>query len=201
MIQSFGPKPGQTHTRTLPRHRTSCRFSDHALHLPSREVGRSPKPTPIRHVRTHHSRSVPTGPGPAPQRVCFRQNSRHIKPTPARCCSRGHAQRAQSSWWPPQSGDPALCHTGAVRDRGGVCRTTSLTHGVREGGPDTSGRKTARGNTDRRMQSDGDWATRMSVRLTPCPGVTRETPLTPLGVTRERLDPPDVFAPEGAPGG
>ena len=57
------------------------------------------------------------------------------------------------TWWPPESGDPALCHTGAVRDRGGVCRTTSLTHGVREGGPDTSGRKTARGNTDRRMQS------------------------------------------------
>ena len=105
------------------------------------------------------------------------------------------------TWWPPQSGDPALCHTGAVRDRGGVCRTTSLTHGVREGGPDTSGRKTARGNTDRRMQSDGDWATRMSVRLTPYPGVTRETPLTPLGVTRERLDPPDVSAPKGAPGG
>ena len=45
------------------------------------------------------------------------------------------------TWWPPESGDPALCHTGAVRDRGGVCRTTSLTHGVREGGPDTSGRK------------------------------------------------------------
>ena len=35
----------------------------------SREVGRSPKPTPIRHVRTHHSRSITTGPGPAPQRV------------------------------------------------------------------------------------------------------------------------------------
>jgi len=44
-------------------------------------------------------------------------------------------------WWPPQAGNPALCLTGAVRDRGGVCRTTSLTHGVREGGPDTSGRK------------------------------------------------------------
>ena len=80
-----GPKPEQTHTRTLPRHRTFRRFSDHALHLPSREVGRSPKPTPIRHVGTHHSRSC--GPGPAPQRVCFRQNSRHIEPTPARCCS------------------------------------------------------------------------------------------------------------------
>ena len=43
--------------------------------------------------------------------------------------------------------------------------------------------------------------TRMSIRLTPCPGVTRETPLSPLGVTRERLDPPDVSAPKGAPGG
>ena len=32
--------------------------------------------------------------------------------------------------------------------------------------------------------------TRMSVRLTPCPGVTRE-----------RLDPPDVSAPKGTPGG
>ena len=67
------PKLGQTHTRTLQRHRTSSRFSDHALHLPSREVGRSPKPTPIRHVRTHHSRSITTGPGPAPQRVCFKR--------------------------------------------------------------------------------------------------------------------------------
>ena len=63
------------------------RFSDHTLHLPSREVGCSPKPTPIRHVRTHHSRSITTGPGPAPQRICFRQNSRHIEPTPARCYS------------------------------------------------------------------------------------------------------------------
>ena len=40
-----------------------------------------------------------------------------------------------------KSGGSALCHTGAVRDRGAVCRTTSLTHGVREGGPHTSGRK------------------------------------------------------------
>ena len=84
-----GRGPGQTRLRTLPHHRAYCRFSDHALHLPSKEVERSPKPTPIRHVRTHHSRSITTGPGPAPQRVCLRQNSRHIEPAPARCCSLG----------------------------------------------------------------------------------------------------------------
>ena len=82
-----GPKPGQTHTRTLPHHRTSRRSSDHTLHLPSREVGPSPKPTPILHIRTDHSLSTATGPGPAPQWVCFRQDSRRIKPTLARCCS------------------------------------------------------------------------------------------------------------------
>ena len=103
--------------------------------------------------------------------------------------------------WPPESGDPALCHTGAVRDRGGVCRTTSLTHGVREGGPDTSGRKRQEATQIAECNLMGIAHTRMSVRLTPCPGVTRETPLTPLGVTRERLDPPDVSAPKGAPGG
>jgi hypothetical protein len=59
-------------------------FSDHVLHLPLREVWSSPKPTPIRHVRTD---DLPvynhrTGP-PAPQRVCLEKLQtliRHIKP-------------------------------------------------------------------------------------------------------------------------
>ena len=38
--------------------------------------------------------------------------------------------------------------------------------------------------------------TRMSIRLTPCPGVTRESP-----GKMQRLDPPDVSAPKGTPGG
>ena len=75
------------------------------------------------------------------------------------------------------------------RSPSGVCRTTALTHGVRGGGPDTSGRKRQRGNTDRRMQSDG--------------GLTNPAPTAGFNPdeTLLMLHPPRGGAREGCPGG
>ena len=76
------------------------------------------------------------------------------------------------------------------RSPSGVCRTTALTHGVRGGGPKTSGRKRQEATRIAVCNPMGDLPTlpRLPIRL------------TPWG-ERDRRDPPDATSPQrGGPG-
>ena len=89
---------GQTHTRTLDTSSAIPSLSDHVLNLPSEKSGALPNRRQSVMLEYTTSRSITTGPGPTPQRVCFRQKQQtHLAGPPGRLirCPPSEAREAR----------------------------------------------------------------------------------------------------------